>query len=189
MKKIFIVLSIVIPVVVALLLSLDRFISPENLATLRSFDSSFLPPTYAFINALTAIVLVTAVVFVKKGKIETHKNLIKTAMGLSILFLVGYVIYHATADAVIYGDLDHNDILDEQEALLVSSSRLWYLLLLISHIILSLGVIPMVLFSYYYGISNQVEKHKKLVKYSFPLWLYIAVSGVVVYLMISPYYI
>lgn len=188
-KKIVIsVLSIVIPVVVVFLLNMNRVLPQDTVDSIRSFDGSFLPPMYATINAITAIVLIAAVIMVKKGNIKLHEKLIKFAMLLSVLFLVGYVIYHLTTPEALYGDLNHDGIRDDAEKAAISSSFAIYLFLLISHITLSLGVIPLVLMSYLYGSTNQVEKHKKLVKWAFPLWLYIAITGVVIYFMISPYY-
>ncbi len=177
-KPVIIALSIVIPVVVAVLFTVK----------LEGVDFSFLPHIYAPINGLTAIVLVLAVLKVKNGKIETHKKLIKFAMALSLAFLACYVMYHMTSEATLYGDVDGNGELNSTESEDFQSSRLIYIIILISHIILSVSVIPLVLFAYLKGILDRVEEHKKIVKYAFPIWLYVAVSGVIVYLMILPFY-
>ena len=134
----------------------------------------FLPPIYATINAFTAILLVVAVWAVKNKKLKLHENLMKTAIGFSVLFLVLYVAYHMTSDSTKYGG----------EGVL----RTVYFTLLISHIVLSIAVIPFVLITYVRAITNNIELHKKIAKYTFPLWLYVAISGVLVYFMISPYY-
>lgn len=158
-----VVLSIVIPLVVALLFKVKIDIELPV----------FLPPIYATINALTAVVLIVAVVMIKKGNRKLHERLMKFAITLSVLFLVMYVLYHMTSDSTAYkGDI-----------------RGVYLVILISHIVLSILVIPFVLITYVRAITNNIERHKKIAKITFPLWLYVAVSGVVVYLMISPYYI
>lgn len=160
-----IALSIAIPIVVAVLFTV-KIPGVERLG--------FLPPIYASINALTAIILVTAVVQIKKGNRKTHERLMKTAIVLSALFLVMYVIYHMTSDSTPYGG----------EGFI----RNVYFFILISHILLSIVVIPFVLVTYVRALAERFDKHKKIAKITFPLWLYVAISGVVVYLMISPYY-
>jgi len=122
----------------------------------------FLPPVYAGINALTA------------GNLNNHETLMKFAIFLSVLFLVFYVVYHMTSDSTKFGG----------EGFI----KYVYYFILTSHIFLSILVIPFVLFTYLRGISGQFEEHKKIARYTFPLWLYVAVTGVIVYFMISPYY-
>ena len=131
-----------------------------------------LPPTYAFINGITAITLLVALWAIKNKKASLHEKLMKTSIGLSLCFLLMYVAYHMTSDPTPYGG---------------EWSFLYYFIL-ISHILLSLIIIPLVLFSYVKAISKNFEGHKRIAKIAFPLWLYVAVSGVIVYLMISPYY-
>ena len=159
------VLSILIPVVVALLFSV-RIPGVERIA--------FLPPLYACINAITSIILVLAVIQIKKGNRKSHEKLMKTAVALSALFLVLYVIYHMTSDSTKFGG----------EGMIKNV----YYFILISHILLSIIIIPFVLITFVRGITSDFEKHKKIAKITFPLWLYVAVSGVVVYILISPYY-
>lgn len=158
-------LSIAIPVVVAILFRI-RIPGVERLG--------FLPPIYAGINALTAVILIIAVFQIKKGNRKMHQNLMKTAIGLSVLFLVMYIAYHMTTAPTPYGG----------EGVLKGV----YYFILISHIILSIAVIPLVLITFFRGINQDFIKHKKIARITFPLWLYVAVSGVLVYLMISPYY-
>jgi putative membrane protein len=165
-KPLFIVLSIIIPVVVAVLFSTDK---------IEGFDTSFLPPTYAAINGITAVLLVFAVISIKNGNRKRHELLIKLAIVCSLLFLVGYVAYHLTSDATKF--------------LGTGAVAIIYYTLLISHILLSIAVIPLVLFTYLKGWAGNVEAHRKWAKITFPIWLYVAISGVVVYLMISPYYV
>ncbi|MDP6922304.1 MAG: DUF420 domain-containing protein [Lutibacter sp.] len=163
-KNWIIALSIAIPVAVALLfrVKLDYTLPV------------FLPPIYAGINAITALTLIGALWAIKKKQVVWHERLVKTALALSALFLLMYVAYHMTSDSTKY----------EGEGLL----KWVYLGILISHILLSIGVIPFVLITYVRGISRQTAAHRKIAKISFPLWLYVAVSGVIVYWMISPYY-
>ena len=159
------VLSILIPVAVAALFGI-RIPGVERLG--------FLPPIYATINALTAIILVVSVLQIKKGNRKNHELLMKTAIVFSILFLVLYVAYHMTSDSTKYGG--------------EGALKYIYYFVLLTHIVLSIIVIPFVLITFVRGITGQIEKHKKIARITFPLWLYVAISGVIVYLMISPYY-
>ena len=178
LRKWIIAISIIIPIAVAALFGIK----------IEGVDFSFLPPIYATINGITALLLLLALFFIKSGKIQLHQKTIQTALGLSVLFLLCYVAYHMTSDSTLYGDTDHNGNLSTKELALVSSTRLAYVILLISHIFLSVAVIPVVLFTYLHAWEGNYQKHKKWARYAFPIWLYVAVTGVIVYLMISPYY-
>jgi putative membrane protein len=134
----------------------------------------FLPPVYATINGITSIVLVLAFWAVRNKRIELHKKLMKTAIVLSAVFLCLYVLYHMTSDSTSYGG---SGVL-----------KIVYFFVLISHILLSIAVIPFVLITFVRGITNDIEKHKRIARITFPLWFYVTLSGVIVYLMISPYY-
>lgn len=164
-KPLVIILSIVIPAVVAVLFGMDK---------VDGYDTSFLPPIYATINGLTALLLVLAVISIKNGNRKRHELLMKMAILCSLLFLVGYVLYHLTSDTTHY--------------LSDGFDKYIYLFILFSHILLSIAVIPLVMITYLRGWAGNVVAHKKLAKITFPIWLYVAISGVVVYLMISPYY-
>lgn len=159
-----IILSIAIPVVVAVLFRVKIDVQLPV----------FLPPIYATLNAFTAVLLVLAFWAIKNKKIALHEKLMKTAIIFSVLFLVLYVAYHMTSDSTKFGG----------EGVI----KTVYFLILISHILLSVIVIPFVLITFVRAITNQVELHKKIARFTFPLWLYVAVTGVVVYVMISPYY-
>ncbi|MBK0370263.1 DUF420 domain-containing protein [Flavobacterium agrisoli] len=182
-NKLIIAVSIVIPVVVAILFGVKLKDFGYDVAPL-----SFLPPIYATINGLTALVLVIAVVAIKKGNVVLHERLMKLAIAFSLAFLVMYVAYHMTADSTKYGDLDHNGLVDELEMAQIGASRLIYFFILVTHIVLSIAIIPMVLITFVRGLSQQFDRHRKIAKITFPIWLYVAITGVVVYLMISPYY-
>jgi putative membrane protein len=164
-KKLIIVLSVLIPLAVAALFGMPK---------VKGYDFSFLPPIYASINGLTAMLLVTAVIAIKNGNRTLHERLMKTCIALSASFLVMYVIYHLTSETTVFGGQGW--------------IRNVYFFILITHIFLSIGVIPLVLFTYVRALSGNFERHRALAKFTFPIWLYIAVTGVVVYLMISPYY-
>jgi len=178
-----IIVSIVIPIAVAVLFTVklkDFGIEVEPL--------SFLPPIYASINGLTALLLVMGVMAIKNGNKKVHERFMTMAIACSVVFLVMYVAYHMTADSTVYGDIDGNKILDATEKANAGSIRHLYLFILLSHIALSIVIIPLVLITYVRALAAQFDKHRKLAKITFPLWLYVAVTGVVVYLMISPYY-
>jgi len=178
MRKWIVAVSIVIPIAVAALFGIK----------VDGVDFSFLPPIYASINGITAVLLLLALFFIKNGKVQLHQKTIQVSLALSVLFLLCYVAYHMTSDSTLYGDLDANGKLDEIELHYVESSRLAYIILLLSHITLSVAVIPVVLFTYLHAWEGNYQKHKKWAKFAFPIWLYVAVTGVIVYLMISPYY-
>ncbi len=178
-----IAVSILIPVAVAILFSVklkDFGIQVEPL--------SFLPPIYASINGVTALLLIMGVIAIKNGNRKVHKRMMTTAIACSLVFLIMYVAYHMTADSTVFGDVNHDGLLDTTEKTNAGSMRLVYLFILLTHIALSIAIIPLVLFTYVRALAERFDKHKKLAKITFPLWLYVAVTGVVVYLLISPYY-
>ncbi len=165
-KKLTVLISIVLPLAVAALFG----VKIPNVEPL-----SFLPPIYASINGLTAILLVLAVIAIKNGKRVLHERLMKTNLILSILFLGMYIAYHMTSNSTEFGG----------EGII---SYVYYFVL-ITHIVLSIAIIPLVLITYTRALSELFDEHKKIARIAFPLWLYVAVTGVVVYLMISPYYV
>jgi putative membrane protein len=164
-NKTIIALSVLVPLAVAILFGMPK---------IEGYDFSFLPPIYATINGVTALLLVTAFVAIKRGNRVLHRRLMKTCIALSAVFLVLYLIYHMTAESTSFGG----------EGVI----RYVYFFILITHILLSIGVIPVVLITFARALSGNFERHKRLARYTFPLWLYVAVTGVLVYLMISPYY-
>jgi len=177
-RKLIILLSIVIPVVVAVLFKVK--IEFEGL--------EFLPGVYASINALTAVFLIYAKIAIRRDKLELHRTLIRIALLLSLLFLALYVAYHMTSDSTVFGDSNGDGSLDILERQNTGLMVYFYYPILISHIVLSVAVIPLVLFSYLYAWQGDFVKHKKWNRFAYPIWLYVAISGVVVYLMISPFY-
>lgn len=165
-KRFITIVSVVIPVAVAALFG----IKIPNVEPL-----SFLPPIYASINGLTAVLLVASVIAIKSGKRKLHEQLNTTAIICSALFLVMYVAYHMTSDSTPFGG----------EGFI----KYVYFFILITHILLSIVIIPFVLITFMRARLGNFPEHKKIAKITFPLWLYVAVTGVVVYLMISPYYV
>jgi len=159
-----VILSITIPIVVALMFSVKLDVKLPV----------FLPPIYATINAITGVLLIIAVWAIKNKKRMLHERLMKIAILCSVVFLMMYLAYHMTSDSTKFGG--------------EGAIKYIYLFILLTHILLSIVVIPFVLLTYVKAITNDFEKHKKIAKITFPLWLYVAVSGVVVYVLISPYY-
>ena len=169
-SKFIVIVSILIPVVVAILFSVKLKNFGYNVEPL-----SFLPPIYAAINGITAVVLVAGVLAIKNGNRKLHERFMTSAIALSVAFLVMYVAYHMTSDSTKF----------RGEGII----RPIYYFILISHIILSIVVIPLVLITYVRALAERFDRHKKIAKITFPIWLYVAVTGVIVYLMISPYYV
>lgn len=164
------ILSIAIPVVVAILFSVNLHDLGYDVKPL-----SFLPPIYATINGLTAILLFLAVMAIKKGNQALHERFIKICIACSVAFLAMYVAYHMTSVETKFGG--------------EGAVRYIYFFILITHILLSIIIIPFVLVTFVRGISGSYQRHKKLARITYPMWLYVAVTGVIVYLMISPYYV
>lgn len=162
------ILSVVVPVLVSLLMFI-----PQT-GKLGDLNVSFLPHLHAVLNSATAIALIAGYIFIRNGQKQYHITAMVTAFALSFLFLISYVVYHYQAPPTRF--LGEGII------------RGVYFFILITHIILAAVVVPFVLLSIYFGISKQYQKHRKIVKWTFPIWLYVAVTGVIVYLMISPYY-
>ncbi len=164
-KTIITILSIVIPIAVAALFGIK----------IEGVDLSFLPPIYAGINALTFILLLFSVRAIKKGKRVLHEKLMRFCIFLSCVFLVLYIAYHITSDPTPYGG--------------EGTMKYLYYIILISHIVLSVVVIPFVLFTFSRALLGNYPEHKKLARITYPLWLYVTFTGVIVYLMIAPYYV
>lgn len=163
-RKLIITLSVIIPLVVAILFRVQ----------IPGYDLSFLPPIYAGINGLTALLLIVSYTAIRNGKRRWHELINKLCIGFSAAFLVMYTLYHMTSEPTPYG-----------------GQGIWrsvYYVILITHILLSVAVVPLILFTFSRALAGNFERHKRLAKFTFPVWLYVAVSGVMVYLMISPYY-
>lgn len=147
-----------------------------------------LPALNAFLNGTCSVLLIASLIAIKKKNIALHKKLNVTAFILSALFILSYVTAHYFISDTKYGDLNHDGIMSAEESELVSGIKPLYIVILLSHIFFAIVVLPLVLLSFYYGLTDQREKHKKLTRISYPVWLYVTVTGVVVYLMISKYY-
>jgi putative membrane protein len=173
--------------VVAVVIVLNRHLIPGP-ATPPSF-TPYLPLLNAILNGTCSILLLLSLYNIKQGNIAAHKRLNILTFCLSSLFLVSYILFHYLMQKdTVYGDVDADGLLSADERSAAGGLRTLYLTILLPHIVLAAGVLPLILLSFYRGLQMQVEKHKKLVRWAFPIWLFVTVSGVVVYLMIKPYY-
>jgi len=179
---IILVISVVVPLLVALLIFM-----PDKI-NLAGNWLKLLPHLNGLLNTLTCGILIIGYIFIRHGRISQHRLMMSTAFILGSVFLVSYIVYHSTTISAIYGDRNGNGMLDLQESSIIGTWRYIYLAILASHILLAIIVVPFVLFSFYYALSGRFDKHKKIVRYTLPVWLYVSATGVVVYLMISPYY-
>lgn len=152
------------------------------------WDMSFLPPFHASLNALTAGVLLIALYYIRQKNIEAHRKAIYVAMGLSVLFLLSYVAYHFTTPETIFGDADGNGLLSDAERLAVGGQRTLYLILLLTHIVLAALILPFILFTFIRAYTGQYQKHRKMARWVWPLWFYVAITGPIAYFMLAPYY-
>ncbi|MCE7043989.1 DUF420 domain-containing protein [Dyadobacter sp. CY312] len=168
-ERIINVLAIVIPVAVAAILGIRQKVE-------LGAWTKVLPHVIGVINSLTALFLILGYYFIKKNNRNAHRQMMMSAFVLGAVFLVCYILYHISNESTPFGGTG-------------STLRFTYYFLLISHIVLSIGVVWFVLRAVYFGITNQLPQHRKAVKYAFPIWLYVSISGVIVYLMISPYYV
>ncbi len=167
LKPLITAVSIVIPVVVAIL-----YLMPKE--TLATDAFSFLPKVNAFLNSIATILLIAAAWAVKQKKFELHKKLMLSAVTVSVLFLVSYVLYHATSESTVFGG--------------EGTIRTVYLFILLTHIVLAVAIVPLVLITLSRALSQKFDKHKKIARWTLPLWLYVTITGVVIYFMIAPYY-
>lgn len=155
--------------------------------TLPAF-TYFLPRLNAIINGTCSVLLLISLYFIKRKNVAMHKRINLLTFFLSSTFLISYILFHYLAPETRYGDLNHDGLLSQSEKDAAGTGRYIYYAILITHIVLAAGVLPLVLLSFYRGLQMQVERHRKLVRWSYPIWLYVTITGVVVYLMISPFY-
>lgn len=180
--RIIYLISILIPLIVAFLI---YFPAKLNMA---GEWVRILPGLHAVVNSLTVVTLISALIAIKNGNIKVHRQFMFASLGLGVLFLLSYVLYHSSVESVKFGDLNHDGELSENELIEVGTSRVVYLVILASHILLSILVVPFVLFAFYYALTDQIARHKRMVKFTYPVWLYVSVTGVIVYFMIKPFY-
>ena len=180
--KAIIIVSVAIPAAVAFLILVPQ--AKINFG----FNTGTLPLFHAILNSSTAILLIASLYFIRHGQVRAHKRANWSAITLSSIFLISYVIYHASNPSTRFGDLNHDGLLSDAEKQQAGPLRYVYYFILSTHIILSAVIIPFVLFTLQRAYQEKFDKHRRLAKITWPLWLYVAVTGVVVYIMISPYY-
>lgn len=176
-----VIVSILIPLVVAFLLFFPKKLDMGGWIC-------YLPHVNAIINTTTSVLLILALIAIGNRQVNVHKTLMFASLILGTLFLVSYVTYHSSAPSTVYGDADYDGILSDIEKMTYGGGRTVYLTVLLSHIGMSIVVVPFVLFAFYFALSNKFDKHKRIVKFTFPIWLFVSVTGVIVYLMIRPFY-
>jgi putative membrane protein len=164
------------------------FLTKVKLNANLGFNPHIFAAINAIINSIVAVLLLVALLAVKSKRYLLHKNIMLAAIILSVLFLISYICHHLLTGDTKYGDINHDGILSLDEKTLAGSMRYIYYFILITHIPLAGIILPFILFTAYRALTGDYEKHKKLVRITWPIWFYVAVSGVVVYLMISPYY-
>lgn len=147
-----------------------------------------LPLLNAILNSTSFVLLILSFWAIKNKQVQWHKTLNLSAFVLSALFLISYVVAHFYLPETLFGDINHNNILESQELESVRIVRPIYLFILISHIILAAIAFPLVLLSFYFGIENKIIQHRKIVKWSYPMWLYVCLTGPIIYWLLKPYY-
>ena len=180
-KTIIWIVSVVVFVAVA-------FLAKFKLSLNLGFNVHVFATFNAVINSMVALLLIAGLVTAKQRKLELHKKIMLTAIVLSVFFLVSYICHHLLAGETKFGDINHDGIISDDEKSAVGISRTIYYTILITHIPLAAIILPFILFTAYRALIGEYEKHKKLVRITWPVWFYVAVTGVIVYLMISPYY-
>lgn len=179
---------VLIIVVSVLVFAAVLFLSQVKVEANLPFNEHLFALNNAILNSMVATLLVMALVAVKMKKYSLHKNLMTMAIILSVLFLMSYIAHHLFTGETRYGDADHDGIVSEVEKAAVSGSRTFYYIILLTHIPLAGIILPMILFTAYRGLTGEYSRHKKLSRFTWPVWLYVAITGVIVYVMISPYY-
>lgn len=164
------------------------FLSKYKLNADPGFDVHLFAKANAVINSMVAVLLLAGLFTAKQKNFALHKKIMLSAIALSVLFLLSYIAHHLLAGDTKYGDINHDGIISLDEKALAGNLRMVYYFILITHIPLAAIILPFILFTAYRALTGEYDKHKKLVRITWPVWFYVAVTGVVVYLMISPYY-
>lgn len=171
-------------VVLAVVVILTRYKLQVNLG----FDVHLFAKANAIINAIVAVLLLAALIAIKLRNVHLHKRLMLTAIFFSVLFLITYIAHHLLAGETIFGDANLDKVLSDAERAAVGSMRLVYVIILLTHIFLAAVILPFILFTAYRALIGEFDRHKKLARITWPIWFYVAVTGPIVYLMVSPYY-
>lgn len=179
-NRVILAISIAVPIIVTAL-----FYMP---AVKLNFDTSILPGFHACLNSLVAICLAAGLWMIRSGNRQAHRNFMLAAFSLSALFLVSYVLYHLGSESTLFGDSDHDGVVSDTERTAAGSIRYVYYVILLTHIVLAAAVMPFILITLSRGLTARFDKHRKIARITWPVWFYVAVTGVIVYFMIAPYY-
>ncbi|MFK8007297.1 MAG: DUF420 domain-containing protein [Saprospiraceae bacterium] len=177
------ILAVIVSIAVLGLVVLMQKVTIET-----DIDFSFLPPFHSSLNALAAVALIAALYFIKNKNMIAHRNAIYAAMVLSGLFLLSYVVYHFTNESILFGDANFDGVVEDTEKTAVGPIRYLYYFLLLTHVLLSAIILPFIFVTFNRAFTNQFDRHKKIARYVYPLWLYVAITGPICYLMLRPFY-
>ena len=180
--------KIIIWIVSIIVFAAVAFLAEVKLNVHLSFDPHIFATINAIINSIVAVLLIAALLAVRSRNFYLHKKLMLTAIVLSLLFLISYICHHLLAGDTKYGDINHDGILSADEKSLAGTMRYIYYFILATHIPLAGIILPFILFTAYRALTADYGKHMKLARITWPIWLYVAITGVTVYLMIRPYY-
>lgn len=180
-KIVIIILSVAVPILIATL-----FLTIDTQTDVLWVHN--LPFVNAVLNGTTAVILLLALYFIKNGNKRRHKQLMILAFVLGVLFIVSYVTYHASVPSTIFGDTNGDGTLQTTEKSEIGTMRTIYIGLLVSHILMAVIALPLILTAFAFALKDKIDKHRKIVRFTFPVWLYVSVTGVLVYVLISPYY-
>ena len=180
--------KVIIVIVSAVVFAAVLFLSNVTVKASLPFEAHVFAMANAIINSIVAVLLIAALWAIRKRNFAQHKNLMMVAIVLSVLFLLSYIAHHLLTDATKFGDLNHDGSISAEEKEAAGPVRILYYILLLTHIPLAGIILPFILFTAYRALTGEYEKHKKLARFTWPVWFYVAVSGVVIYLMIEPYY-
>ncbi|MER3470231.1 MAG: DUF420 domain-containing protein [Chitinophagaceae bacterium] len=164
------------------------FLGRFKLNVTLPFDEHIFAKANAVINAVVTVLLIAGLIMIRRGQRETHKNIMLAAMALSVLFLVSYICHHLFSGEARFGDLNHDGVVSADEKTIAGSLRYVYYVILGTHIVLAGIILPFILFTAYRALIGEYPQHKKLAKITWPIWLYVAATGPIVYWLISPYY-
>lgn len=155
----------------------------------HSFNLGFFPKFHAFLNSIVSVLIISGVYFIKQKKIKLHRTMMVSAFLFSTVFLISYILYHTLSDgSVLYGDINHDGIVDDIELIAAGNLRYVYYFVLLTHIVLAALILPLILFTFTKALMGKIQQHKRIAKWTFPIWLYVSITGVLVYFLISPYY-
>src|SRR5690554_852379 len=184
------VISRIIVVVTIIVLAVVAFLTQSSALDIdHNLNLGFFPKFHASINTAVSLLIIIGVYFIKQKNVKVHRTMMLTAFLLSSIFLLSYILYHSLSDgSILYGVINHDGIVDDIELASAGSLRYVYYFVLLTHIVCAAFILPLILFTFTRALTGKIEQHKKIAKWTFPIWLYVSITGVLVYFLISPYY-